>query len=512
MVTHNENRIYIFFKYFSFFLIPIYLDAQVEKKIPDDKYGIAYDAVFENMHYNQPFRPQIHYTPITGQIADATGLILYKGTYHIFYMYDEWSRRRKFNKSWGHAVSHDLIFWEQRPQILNTRLDNAPGSGSGIVDWNNTLGLQRGVEKTLAVFYTDYGRGTSISFSQDGGNTWIRHKNNPVIPMPEGRADRDAKVFWYKPDQSWRLVLYEPPGFSFYKSTNLLKWEKISEIEGFHECPDFIEISVDGNDNVKKWVLVDGNGQYRIGDFDGTHFKSQMGNTTVNYGSGYATQTWSHSYEGDGPFYQMSFIDEKETHDRTWSQQQSFPVELELNIIDGELKLCRTPVNAIKQLRYDHKTWLDVKVRPGVNPLKGIEGDVFEIIAEIKPNKASEFGFDIRGEKISYNVKDQTVSHRGAMDHKELYNRPARKMEKVSLSMDENSMVKIHLIIDRSSIEAYFNRGEVSLTEKFYPEENNRIISFYSKGGNSVIKAMDLYRLESIWLGREQELGYYRNQ
>ena len=208
MVTHNENRIYIFFKYFSFFLIPIYLDAQVEKKIPDDKYGIAYDAVFENMHYNQPFRPQIHYTPITGQIADATGLILYKGTYHIFYMYDEWSRRRKFNKSWGHAVSHDLIFWEQRPQILNTRLDNAPGSGSGIVDWNNTLGLQRGVEKTLAVFYTDYGRGTSISFSQDGGNTWIRHKNNPVIPMPEGRADRDAKVFWYKPDQSWRLVLY----------------------------------------------------------------------------------------------------------------------------------------------------------------------------------------------------------------------------------------------------------------------------------------------------------------
>jgi sucrose-6-phosphate hydrolase SacC (GH32 family) len=155
---------------------------------------------------------------------------------------------------------------------------------------------------------------------------------------------------------------------------------------------------------------------------------------------------------------------------------------------------------------------LDVKVRPGVNPLKGIEGDVFEIIAEIKPNKASEFGFDIRGEKISYNVKDQTVSHRGAMDHKELYNRPARKMEKVSLSMDENSMVKIHLIIDRSSIEAYFNRGEVSLTEKFYPEENNRIISFYSKGGNSVIKAMDLYRLESIWLGREQELGYYRNQ
>jgi fructan beta-fructosidase len=115
-------------------------------------------------------------------------------------MYDEWSRRRKYNKSWGHAVSNDLIYWEM-PQILNTQLDNAPGSGSGIVDWNNTLGLQTGVEKTLVVFYTDYGRGTSISFSRDAGKTWIQHKDNPVIPMPEGRADRDALVFWYRPDQ-----------------------------------------------------------------------------------------------------------------------------------------------------------------------------------------------------------------------------------------------------------------------------------------------------------------------
>ncbi|MCZ0937994.1 MAG: hypothetical protein OXJ55_05125, partial [Caldilineaceae bacterium] len=200
------------------------------KKIPEDRFGIAYDDVFHHMHYDQPLRPQVHYTPITGQIGDATGLILYKGVYHLFYMYDEWSRRRRFNKSWGHAVSSDLVFWEQRPQILNTRLDNAPGSGSGIVDWNNTLGLQSGVEKTLVVFYTDYGRGTSIAFSRDAGKTWIRHKDNPVIPRHEDRNDRDAKVFWYKPDQSWRLILYEQPSFTFYKSNDLLNWERLSSL------------------------------------------------------------------------------------------------------------------------------------------------------------------------------------------------------------------------------------------------------------------------------------------
>ncbi len=185
------------------------------KKIPEDRFGIAYDDVIHHMHYDQPLRPQVHYTPITGQIGNATGLILYKGVYHLSYMYDEWSRRRRFNKSGGHAVSNDLVFWEQQPQILNTRLDNAPGSGSGIVDWNNTLGLQSGVEKTLVVFYTNYGRGTSIAFSPDAGKTWIRYKDNPVVPRHETRNDRDAKVFWYRPDQSWRLILYETPSFTF---------------------------------------------------------------------------------------------------------------------------------------------------------------------------------------------------------------------------------------------------------------------------------------------------------
>ena len=83
------------------------------------------------------------------------------------------------------------------------------------------------------VFYTDYGRGTSIAFSRDVGKTWIRHKDNPVIPSHETRNDRDAKVFWYKADQSWRLILYETPGFTFYKSEDLLHWERLSSVDGF---------------------------------------------------------------------------------------------------------------------------------------------------------------------------------------------------------------------------------------------------------------------------------------
>lgn len=139
------------------------------------------DDVANEQNYRQPLRPQFHYTPIQGHIGDATGLIYYRGEYHLFNMYDEWSQRRLDHKQWGHAISTDLIHWVQMPGVLDKVIDNSPGSGSGIVDWNNSSGLRKGPEKTLFIFYTDYKRGTCIAFSRDRGRTWVRHPKNPVL-------------------------------------------------------------------------------------------------------------------------------------------------------------------------------------------------------------------------------------------------------------------------------------------------------------------------------------------
>lgn len=104
------------------------------------------------------------------------------------------------------------------------------------------------------------------------------------------------------------MILYETPGFTFYKSPDLMHWKYLSKINGFHECPDFIEIPVDADENNKKWVIINGDGTYRIGDFDGVKFISEMSNTKVDYGYLYATQTFKQSYEGDGPFTSAGFF------------------------------------------------------------------------------------------------------------------------------------------------------------------------------------------------------------
>lgn len=64
---------------------------------------------------------------------------------------------RRGNMTWGHAVSPDMLHWTQwepalEPDKLGTRY-----SGSAVVDWGNTAGLQKGAEKTVVLVYTPAG-------------------------------------------------------------------------------------------------------------------------------------------------------------------------------------------------------------------------------------------------------------------------------------------------------------------------------------------------------------------
>jgi sucrose-6-phosphate hydrolase SacC (GH32 family) len=178
--------------------------------------------------------------------------------------------------------------------------------------------------------------------------------------------------------------------------------------------------------------------------------------------------------------------------------QQCFPCELTLKTINGEVRLCRNPIVGIKKLRYESHFWKNESVSPGENPLEDLDGDVFEINAVIDPGKASAFGFDIRGEKLVYNVKDQKLTF----------------MEKeaglLPMSVPPEGKIKLTLIIDRGSVEVFANQGEVSVSMLFYPEPSNMNLEFFTEDEEAIIDFMEAYRLESIWLKTEQELGYYR--
>jgi fructan beta-fructosidase len=227
---------------------------------------------------DQKYDPQYHYFPA----IDPTGLFYYGGQYFL---------------NWGAAVSNDLVHWKLTPYGVErnkqtvasfglkrladrTQFQNvviSQGSGSAVVDWNNTSGLGKGGNPPIIAL-----QGRSLAYTPDTTKTWIKW-TDLVLPNSTGTF-RDPKVFWYEPEQKWILIMgwAEIYKIKFFSSKNLKDWEYMSEFgpwgatDGQWECADFFPLVVDGNQKNIKWVLVINNqpcsAQYFVGSFDGKQF------------------------------------------------------------------------------------------------------------------------------------------------------------------------------------------------------------------------------------------------
>ena len=228
---------------------------------------------------------------------DPNGLLYADGSYHLFFQFNpegnEWG-----NMSWGHATSPDLVSWSEQPVAIPCDVDEEVYSGSAVVDSRNTSGFGTADAPPMVAVYTSaYTAATvredlqaqSLAYSTDGGQTWTKYANNPVLER-NSRDFRDPKVFWYEPTQSWRMVvaLSTEHRVSIYSSPNLRDWTHLSDFGGWGaqsgvwECPDLFSLAIDGDTSQTRWVLLvsitpgmsagPSGTQYFVGDFDGTTF------------------------------------------------------------------------------------------------------------------------------------------------------------------------------------------------------------------------------------------------
>ena len=243
--------------------------------------------------YQELYRPQFHYTPAKNWMNDPNGLVYYKGEYHLFYQHnpfgDQWG-----HMSWGHAVSRDLVHWNELPVAIPEEGGEAIFSGSAVVDHHNTSDFGTRKNPPMVAIYTSARPGSqaqSLAYSTDRGRTWTKYAGNPVLDIGSGEF-RDPKVFWYAPERKWVMAVVKAVDrkVQLYSSPNLKRWTHMSDfgpanaVGGAWECPDLFPLAVDGNPRKSKWVLLvslnpggiaGGSGmQYFVGDFDGTRFRA----------------------------------------------------------------------------------------------------------------------------------------------------------------------------------------------------------------------------------------------
>ncbi|WP_287818303.1 DUF4980 domain-containing protein [Bacteroides sp.] len=493
----------------------------------------------------EKFRPVYHHTPLYGWMNDANGLVYKDGEYHLYFQYNPYGSKWG-NMHWGHSVSKDLVHWEHlAPAIARDTLGHI-FSGSSIVDQENVAGYGAG---NILAFYTSAsdknGQIQCLAFSKDNGRTFTKYEKNPILCPADGLRDfRDPKVFRYEPEDKWVMIVSADKEMRFYDSKNLKDWNYMSSFgEGYgvqpcqFECPDMVELPVDGNLNRKKWALIvnvnpgcyfGGSAtQYFTGNFDGTKFScDSQPNVTkwLDWGKDhYATVCFSNTGERTIAVPWMSnwqYCNIVPT--KQFRSANALPRELSLYTQDGEIYLSAVPVPEIKTLRKEKKEIPAFTVANDyhIDSLLADNDGAYELALEITVGEAEIMGFNLfndKGEKVDiyFNlpekrlVMDRTKSGivdfgKKSVSHEiEVHDR--RKTTSINYIDDfalatwapikKENKYTLDVFVDKCSVEIFLNGGKVAMTNLIFPSEPYNRMCFYSKGGSFQVDSFKAYRL-----------------
>jgi sucrose-6-phosphate hydrolase SacC (GH32 family) len=456
-------------------------EAGLDKIYQDDKiYG-------QETIYKESNRPQYHFTTKRGWINDPNGMIYYDGEYHLFYQHNPYEREWE-NMSWGHAVSKDMIHWEELPTALSPDHLGTMFSGSTVIDYRNTAGFNKGNVPAMIAFYTVDSPEKQIqcmAYSLDKGRTWTKYSKNPLIDSKEkwkSKDTRDPRVFWYEPGNHWVMVLNERDGHSIYTSKNIKEWNYESHVTGFWECPDLFELPIDGDKDKTKWVMYGASGTYMIGNFNGRTFTPEAGKYQYTTGSLYAAQTFTNMPASDHRRIQIGWgrIDQP---GMAFNGMMLLPTELTLRRTNNGLRLFSLPIKETGALFEKIQHWQTLTSDAANEKLKPFyDKDRLRLKVTIKLSHATGAGFNLFGQRIiDYDMNNNTIN--GVFYSPE-------DMTSMELSAD--------IYIDRTSIEVFIDGGAYSYAMERKPViSNSEGLHFW--GNNIEVKNLEVHSVQSIW-------------
>lgn len=435
---------------------------------------------------DEQYRPQIHYTPAANWMNDPNGMVYANGVWHLYYQYNpmgnDWG-----NMSWGHAVSTDLMHWEDKGVAMTPNKYGDIFSGSAIYDKDNVAGFGAGA---ILAFYTASGEHQQqcLAYSTDGGDTFTQYEGNPVIPNTDMPDFRDPKVFYDENSGKYIMALAKGWNFSidFWGSSNLRNWTKLSEFKienarcnvGQWECPDLIKLSYNGGE---KYVLIvstnpggpaTGSGtMYFIGDFDGTTFTADSCDYPLWLDGGtdnYAGVTWSNSPDGRSIYigWMNNWNYAGAVPCNPWRSAMTLPRQLALVENDGNPVLVSSVV--------DELSGIAGEITESQNGVCS-GGEAYEMIVTLDPKENKTFTVgNSKGENVSINLNPDAAklvvsrtSASGNTSFHSLFSMPGM----VSTYNTEAETLKLHIFTDASSVEILSEDGLTAISCLVFPTE-----------------------------------------
>jgi sucrose-6-phosphate hydrolase SacC (GH32 family) len=424
----------------------------------------------EDSLYKEVNRPQFHFSTRRGWVNDPNGLVYNNGEYHLFYQHNPYEIDWE-NMHWGHAVSKDLLHWTELNDALYPDTLGTIFSGSAVVDKNNSAGWGK---EALVAFYTTAGKKMqqNVAYSNDNGRSFTKFKGNPILG-----PDRDPKVFWYAPTQTWVMALYNENYVALYNSKDLKKWDYRSKTFGFYECPEFFELAIDGNQKNKKWVMVAASGTYMLGSFDGSKFKPEAGKYFYTWGTQYAAQTYNNTPDGKRIQIGWGRIDQI---GMPYNQMMLFPNELSLRTTREGVRLFCEPIKQVSQLHEKKYVWNNISTNDLNKELKKVQSDLLHITMDIEMDKGVGMEIHFKGSPIIY--------YDGNFNR--INGAPYVNESPTSFRFN------IEILLDKNSVEGYIDHGKLHITEALKNPKNSMGIEVV---GDVKIHSFEIAEMKSIW-------------
>ena len=441
------------------------------------------------------WRNKYHIMAPIGWINDPNGLCEFNGEYHFYYQYAPLSPMGGV-KFWGHAVSNDLVNWNDKGVALYPDIsEDKDGvySGSAFVKGDNIYFFYTGNVKYPGEHdYILTGREQNVILvtSKDGINFSEKKVllRNEDFPGNMSLHVRDPKV--WEEDGIYYMVLgartKEDKGcILLYKSNDLYNWEFLSVPAGdldnmgyMWECPDTFKL---GDKDILMFspqgmeaVGYEYNNVYQcgyvIGNFinDKKEFKHGKFVEIDRGFDFYAPQTFKDSNGRRIVIGWMGVPDAVEhknpTIDNFWQHQLTIPRELVL-IND---KIYQIPVVELEALRKGNSIKREVSLNEG-ETLNIFESNTFEL--KINFENSTEFEIKLREDcKLSFNngVFKLELGKSG-------YGRDKRAVE-------ISSVDTLRVFSDNSSLEVFLNDGEEVFSTRIYNDLVDKILKLRGNG------------------------------
>ena len=362
---------------------------------------------YRKRYEGDPHRPIYHYVNPENTLNDPNGLCFWQDRWHLFYQACPPEDPRQH---WGHAISDDLIHWQDLPYAIYPNPEERCYSGAALVEEDRVIAIYHGTKV-----------GNMVAVSHDPLLlNWEKLTGAPVIP--KASADGSPlpyRVFdpciWKKGDHYYALSGSTLPHAAsgkrtranfLFRSPNLVDWEylhpfveddRFTLIGDDGACPYFWPI---GDRHILLFYSHMSGGQALLGDYDTERDKFVVtSHHDFNFGASEPGGVHAPSATPDGKGgVNVIFNINPAKPTEGWNQIMTLPRRLTLQGTDkiGRDTLLVEPAGDVESLRREHRQITDMTLPANQEIVLGsIRGDAIELMVEIEANDAPLFELNV---------------------------------------------------------------------------------------------------------------------